>query len=61
MPQNAFDAPVVPALSSWNTRQLGTRFGVDIASAATAGALTCPAITVIDRYPLSLLEPSECQ
>ncbi|PLB50615.1 cystathionine beta-l [Aspergillus steynii IBT 23096] len=51
MPQNALsDTPVVPALaSSWNTRQLGTRFGVDIASAATAGALTCPAITVIDR------------
>ncbi|KAH8430012.1 uncharacterized protein LDX57_007684 [Aspergillus melleus] len=51
MPQNALsDTPVVPALSpSWNTRQLGSRFGVDVASAATAGALTCPAITVIDR------------
>ncbi|KAE8355069.1 Cys/Met metabolism PLP-dependent enzyme-domain-containing protein [Aspergillus coremiiformis] len=35
--------------STWNTSRLGTRFGVDIASAATAGALTCPVITVIDR------------
>lgn len=33
-----------------NTKRLGMRFGVDIASAATAGALTCPVITVIDRY-----------
>ncbi|RAH51054.1 uncharacterized protein BO95DRAFT_350709 [Aspergillus brunneoviolaceus CBS 621.78] len=33
----------------WNTDRLGTRLGVDIASAATAGALTCPVITVIDR------------
>ncbi|KAG2416628.1 hypothetical protein HFD88_007844 [Aspergillus terreus] len=32
-----------------NTKRLGMRFGVDIASAATAGALTCPVITVIDR------------
>ncbi|KAF7591074.1 hypothetical protein BBP40_001973 [Aspergillus hancockii] len=35
--------------STWNTNRLGTRLGVDIASAATAGALTCPVITVIDR------------
>lgn len=35
--------------STWNTRRLGSRLGVDIASAATAGALTCPVITVIDR------------
>ncbi|KAL5044503.1 hypothetical protein BDW71DRAFT_199002 [Aspergillus fruticulosus] len=34
---------------SWNTNRLGARFGVDIVSAATAGALTCPVITVIDR------------
>ncbi|KAE8423705.1 Cys/Met metabolism PLP-dependent enzyme-domain-containing protein [Aspergillus pseudocaelatus] len=35
--------------STWNTSRLGSRLGVDIASAATAGALTCPVITVIDR------------
>lgn len=34
---------------TWNTNRLGARVGVDIASAATAGALTCPVITVIDR------------
>lgn len=58
MPQDALsDTPVVPALASgWNTRLLGSRFGVDIASAATAGALTCPAITVIDRYSCLDLE-----
>ncbi|PWY75550.1 hypothetical protein BO70DRAFT_388782 [Aspergillus heteromorphus CBS 117.55] len=36
-------------VSDWNTSRLGTRLGVDVASAATAGALTCPVITVIDR------------
>lgn len=41
-----------PTLSSrkWNTDRLGARLGVDVASAATAGLLTCPVITVIDRY-----------
>jgi hypothetical protein len=33
----------------WNTKDLGKRLGVDVASAATAGALTCPLITIIDR------------
>ncbi|EAW20513.1 uncharacterized protein NFIA_029450 [Aspergillus fischeri NRRL 181] len=37
------------ASSKWNTDKLGMRLGVDIASAMTAGALTCPVITVIDR------------
>ncbi|EBA27191.1 hypothetical protein KXW98_003265 [Aspergillus fumigatus] len=37
------------ASSRWNTDKLGMRLGVDIASAMTAGALTCPVITVIDR------------
>lgn len=36
--------------STWNTKDLGQRLGVDVASAATAGALTCPLITIIDRY-----------
>lgn len=35
--------------STWNTKDLGLRLGVDVASAATAGALTCPLITIIDR------------
>lgn len=34
---------------AWNTRNLGLRLGVDVASAASAGALTCPLITIIDR------------
>jgi hypothetical protein len=33
----------------WNTKDLGKRLGVDVASAATAGVLTCPLITIIDR------------
>jgi hypothetical protein len=36
----------------WNTRSLGLRFGADFASAAVAGALICPIITIIDRYVL---------
>lgn len=36
--------------STWNTNRLGSRLGIDAASAATAGILTCPVITVIDRY-----------
>ncbi|KAJ5338723.1 hypothetical protein N7452_005451 [Penicillium brevicompactum] len=38
-----------PVTRPWNTKDLGKRLGVDIASAATAGALTCPLITIIDR------------
>lgn len=34
---------------SWNTDRLASRLAVDAASAATAGILTCPVITVIDR------------
>lgn len=36
--------------STWNANRLGSRLGIDAASAATAGILTCPVITVIDRY-----------
>ncbi|KAF7182082.1 hypothetical protein CNMCM7691_001470 [Aspergillus felis] len=65
MPRNALspDGPVTipgpaaerplkasaPSTSKWNTDKLGMRLGVDVASAMTAGALTCPVITVIDR------------
>lgn len=38
-----------PVTRPWNTKDLGKRLGVDLASAATAGALTCPLITIIDR------------
>ncbi|CAG8005995.1 unnamed protein product [Penicillium salamii] len=38
-----------PVTRPWNTKDLGKRLGVDAASAATAGALTCPLITIIDR------------
>ncbi|CAG8007871.1 unnamed protein product [Penicillium nalgiovense] len=34
---------------TWNTKDMGKRLGVDVASAATAGVLTCPLITIIDR------------
>ncbi|OKO99250.1 hypothetical protein PENSUB_8637 [Penicillium subrubescens] len=40
-------APVVAP--AWNTQDLGLRLGVDVVSAASAGALTCPLITIIDR------------
>ncbi|EAW13402.1 uncharacterized protein ACLA_054490 [Aspergillus clavatus NRRL 1] len=42
-------AAAAAANPKWNTKQLGLRLGVDVASAAAAGALTCPVITVIDR------------
>ncbi|KAJ5681699.1 uncharacterized protein N7477_001639 [Penicillium maclennaniae] len=57
----AVDRPVVPSTkapvaapaqkptSAWNTKDLALRLGVDVASAASAGALTCPLITIIDR------------
>ncbi|KAJ5895305.1 hypothetical protein N7495_006996 [Penicillium taxi] len=35
--------------SKWNSKDLGRRLGVDLVSAASAGALTCPIITIIDR------------
>lgn len=45
------DRPVSKSAAprSWNTDSLGLRFGVDVASATTAGALICPIITIIDR------------
>lgn len=41
---------IIPDQHPWNTNRLASRLGVDAASAATAGILTCPVITVIDRY-----------
>ncbi|KAL2866887.1 uncharacterized protein BJX67DRAFT_354277 [Aspergillus lucknowensis] len=53
LPQDVPPLPRIPARVSqdktWNTNRLAARFGADIVSAATAGALTCPVITVIDR------------
>ena len=34
----------------WNTKNLSSRLAVDAASAATAGGLVAPIITVIDKY-----------
>ncbi|KAL2832456.1 cystathionine beta-l [Aspergillus cavernicola] len=41
--------PAVSSDKKWNTNRLGARLGADVVSAAAAGALTCPVITVIDR------------
>lgn len=40
---------VMKPTTSWNTKNLGLRLGVDVASAATSGALVAPLITIIDR------------
>ena len=50
------------AKKSWNTHRLGWRVGADFASAASAGVLVAPVITIIDRYEpliilLTLLDP----
>ncbi|PCG90736.1 Hypothetical protein PENO1_063420 [Penicillium occitanis (nom. inval.)] len=46
----AIPIPTTKSDKQWNTRSLGLRFAVDAASAAVAGALICPIITIIDRY-----------
>lgn len=63
LPMAAIDRPVAPTTkapvavpppknptSAWNTKDLALRLGVDVASAGSAGALTCPLITIIDRF-----------
>ncbi|KAI9372741.1 Cys/Met metabolism PLP-dependent enzyme-domain-containing protein [Aspergillus egyptiacus] len=45
----AIPPPVLSSDREWNTNRLGARLGADVFSAAVAGALTCPVITVIDR------------
>ncbi|KAL4965315.1 uncharacterized protein BDV14DRAFT_172961 [Aspergillus stella-maris] len=45
----AFTIPSPTQDKKWNTNRLGARLGADVVSAAAAGALTCPVITVIDR------------
>lgn len=46
-PATAMQSPKVKP--AWNTKDLGLRLGVDVVSAMSAGALTCPLITIIDR------------
>ncbi|KAJ5156770.1 hypothetical protein N7492_009573 [Penicillium capsulatum] len=48
-------ANVTKTAPAWNQKDLGLRLGVDVASAATAGALTCPLITIIDRCLKSMI------
>src|SRR6266480_209085 len=43
------------AKGSWNTHRLGWRVGADFASAASAGVLVAPVITIIDRYELRII------
>ena len=43
------DRPLSSKAREWNTKSLGLRLGADAASAAMAGALVCPTITIIDR------------
>ncbi|EEA24536.1 hypothetical protein TMatcc_007640 [Talaromyces marneffei ATCC 18224] len=45
----AIPIPTTKSGKQWNTRSLGLRFAADAASAAVAGALICPIITIIDR------------
>lgn len=55
----AWKAPVAKAIpgmnvsetqaKAWNTRNLGMRIGTDAFSAASAGVLVAPIITIIDR------------
>ncbi|KAJ5096148.1 hypothetical protein NUU61_005504 [Penicillium alfredii] len=43
------ESPISRNAPTWNSQNLGLRLGVDAGSAAAAGALTCPLITIIDR------------
>jgi hypothetical protein len=38
-----------PVSTKWNTKDLGLRLGTDLASAASAGFLVAPVISIIDR------------
>lgn len=53
----AIPTPTMNSDKQWNTRSLGLRFAADAASAAVAGALICPIITIIDRYAPYLISP----
>jgi hypothetical protein len=49
--QAAAAAPVHASLSdhSWNTKNMGLRVAADFASAASAGVMVAPVISIIDR------------
>ena len=40
--------------AKWNTKNLASRLGADLVSAASAAILVAPIIAIIDRYALSL-------
>jgi hypothetical protein len=46
---NAAKPVAVEKTKNWDTRNLGWRIGADAVSAASAGVLVAPIITVIDR------------
>ena len=41
------------AAAKWNTKNLASRLGADLISAASAAVLVAPIIAIIDRYALS--------
>ena len=41
------------AAAKWNTKNLASRLGADLVSAASAAVLVAPIIAIIDRYALS--------
>lgn len=47
-------ATMTSAKRTWNTDKLGLRLSSDALSAACAGALVAPLISIIDRYVFSL-------
>lgn len=49
-PSRQIRVPGTTEETQWNTRSLGLRLGADAASAAVAGGLISPIITVLDRY-----------
>lgn len=47
-PKPKLDAAVKPQ-RKWNTKNLGGRLATDLVSAASAGAMIAPVISIIDR------------
>lgn len=45
---------------TWNTHRLGWRVGADFSSAACAGVLVAPFITIIDRYEPLFFHTARC-
>lgn len=49
-PEQQARPPATQPRPRWNTEQLGLRIGADALSAACAGILVAPIVTMIDRY-----------